>query len=99
MSFNGSTAYGDRSRLPFHVTSSDWQESDQVLAGILTDFGSQTTAVAFGGRGEFDGLMTGAFRRPRVEGEFSGEDLRAWDTPWGGAAGHLVIVLHEELCG
>src|SRR5207247_3296311 len=28
---------------------------------------------------------------PRVEGEFSGEDLRAWDTPWGGATGHLVI--------
>ena len=24
--------------------------------------------VAFGGRGEFDGAMTGAFRRPRVEG-------------------------------
>ena len=28
----------------FHVTSGDWQESDQVLAGILTDFGSPTRA-------------------------------------------------------
>ena len=34
-----------RSRLPFHVTSSDWQESDQVLAGIISDFGSPTGAV------------------------------------------------------
>ena len=40
-----------RSRLPFHVTSSDWQESDQLLAGIITDFGSPTGA--------------GAVRRPR----------------------------------
>ena len=52
----------------FHVTSGDWQESDQVLAGILTDFGARTGPVAFGGRGEFDGAMTGPFRRPRVEG-------------------------------
>ena len=39
-----------------------------MLAGILTDFGSPTGAVTFGGRGEFDGVMTGPFRRPRVEG-------------------------------
>ena len=64
VTFSGTTAYGDRSRLPFHVTSSDWQESDQVLAGIITDFGSPTGAVAFGGRGEFDGVMTGAVPQP-----------------------------------
>src|SRR5262249_28114136 len=36
--FQGSTAWGERSRFTFHVTSGDWQESDQVLAGIITDF-------------------------------------------------------------
>jgi translocation and assembly module TamB len=35
--------------------------------------------------------MTGAFRRPRVEGDFTSEDLRAWDTPWGSGSGHVVI--------
>ena len=54
-----------------------------MLAGIMTDFGSRTGPVAFGGRGEFDGVMTGPFRRPRVEGDFSGADLWAWDTLWG----------------
>ena len=91
VTFQGSTAWGERSRLPFHVTSSDWQESDQVLAGIMTDFGRPTGAVAFGGRGEFDGLMTGPFRAPRVEGEFSGEDLRAFDTLWGAGDAHIVV--------
>ena len=38
--FQGQTAYGQRSRIPFHVTSLDWQESDRVLAGIMTTFGS-----------------------------------------------------------
>jgi TamB, inner membrane protein subunit of TAM complex len=91
VSFQGDTAWGEASRFPFHVTSSDWQESDQVLAGIITDFGSRTGAVAFGGRGEFDGVMTGAFKRPRVEGLFSGEDLRAWDTLWGSGTSHIVV--------
>ncbi len=40
VAFQGTTAWSDRSRIQFHVTSSDWQESDQVLAGIITDFGS-----------------------------------------------------------
>ncbi|MGC4083269.1 MAG: hypothetical protein QM736_14460 [Vicinamibacterales bacterium] len=87
----GATAWGDESNVRFHVTSADWQESDQVLAGILTDFGSKTGAVAFGGRGEFDGALTGPFRSPRVEGLFSGEDMRAWDTLWGDGSAHIVI--------
>jgi hypothetical protein len=91
VTFEGSTAYGAQSRIPFHVTSGDWQESDQLLAGILTDFGSRTGPVAFGGRGEFDGLMTGAFRRPRVEGRFRGDELRAFDAFWGAADGHIVV--------
>ncbi|HEY7292912.1 MAG TPA: translocation/assembly module TamB domain-containing protein [Vicinamibacterales bacterium] len=91
VTFEGSTAYGDDSRMPFHVTSSDWQESDQLLAGIITDFGSPTGPVAFGGRGEFDGVFTGPFRRPRVEGNFKGDGLRAFDTSWGSAAGHITV--------
>jgi hypothetical protein len=91
VTFDGTTAWGEDSRIPFHVVSRDWQESDQLLAGIITDFGSPTGVVAFGGRGEFDGMMTGAFRRPRVEGDFTGEDLRAWDTTWGDGGGHIIV--------
>ena len=91
VTFSGTTEYGVRSRLPFHVTSGDWQESDQVLAGIISDFGSPTGAVEFGGRGEFDGVMTGAFRSPRVDGLFTGEDLRAFDTLWGDGSAHIVV--------
>ena len=43
VAFEGRTAYGERSTIPFHVTSADWQESDRVLAGIMTAFGSSTT--------------------------------------------------------
>jgi translocation and assembly module TamB len=91
VTFDGSTAWGDESRFRFHVTSRDWQESDQVLAGLMRDFGSSSDAVvAIGGRGEFDGMMTGPFREARVEGLFSGEDLRAWDTTWGQGSAHIV---------
>jgi hypothetical protein len=91
VSFDGRTDWGEESAFRFHVTSGDWQESDQVLAGLLTDFGAKTGSVAFGGRGEFDGAMTGPFRRPRVEGEFSGEDMRAWDTLWGDGGAHIIV--------
>ena len=91
VSFDGSTAWGERSRLPFRVVSSDWQESDQVLAGILTDFGAPTRPVAFGGSGAFDGIMIGPFRNPRVEGRFQGESLRAFDTLWGSGDGQVVF--------
>ena len=67
--FQGETAYGQRSRIPFHVTSLDWQESDRVLAGIMTAFGSPTGAIPIGGYGEFDGVMLEAFSRPRIEGQ------------------------------
>jgi translocation and assembly module TamB len=91
VTFEGQTAWGEQSRFAFHVMSRDYQESDQILAGILTDFGSRTDAVAFGGRGEFEGVMTGAFRRPRIQGVFGGEDLRAWDTRWGDGTGKIVV--------
>jgi hypothetical protein len=91
VTFGGTTAYGERSRLPFHVVSSDWQESDQVLVGIIKDFGGSAHDVEFGGRGEFDGVMTGAFRSPRVEGTFTGENLRGFDTLWGSGAARIVV--------
>ena len=87
----GRTAWGDRSALAFHVTSGDWQESDQWLTAVMTAFGSPTRPVPVGGAGRFDGRMLGAFRRPRVEGRFAGDRMRAWDVEWGAAAADLVI--------
>jgi hypothetical protein len=87
----GRTAFGDRSRLPFHVTSGDWQESDRLLASVMTAFGNPTAPIAIGGSGTFDGVMTGAFRQPRVEGRFTGEHVRAWDVDWGAAEAGVVI--------
>ena len=89
--FDGAADWNARGRFNFHVVTRDFQEADQLLAGIITDFGSPTGVVPFGGRGEFDGTMTGAFNRPRVEGAFSGEDLRAWDTLWGTGGAHIVV--------
>ncbi len=89
--FEGRTAYGERSRLPFHVTSADWQASDRLLAGVVTAFGSPTGAIPIGGHGTFDGVMLQSFRAPRIEGVFTGERMRAWDVLWGSARGRAVI--------
>ena len=76
-------AYGERSKIPFRVTSRNWQESDRFLAGIMTAFGAPTRAIPIDGVGKFDGVMLGAFRRPRIEGRFTGCEMRAWDVTWG----------------
>jgi translocation-and-assembly-module (TAM) inner membrane subunit TamB-like protein len=89
--FEGITAYGERSKIPFHVTSLDWQESDRVLAGIMTAFGSSTGAVPIGGHGQFDGVMLLSFGRPRIEGHFAGDRMRAWDVFWGSGTADVVI--------
>jgi hypothetical protein len=89
--FEGRTAWGERSNIPFHVTSADWQESDRLLAGILTAFGSSTRAIPIGGYGTFDGVMLNRFSRPRIEGAFVGERMTAWDVVWGSARGTAVI--------
>ena len=89
--FEGQTAYGGASQIPFHVSSADWQESDRVFAGLLTAFGVRTRAIPIGGYGTFDGVMTETFRRPRIEGDFSGEQMRAWDVVWGAVEGAAVI--------
>jgi len=90
--FDGTTNWaGEDARLPFHVTSANWQESDRFLAGVMTAFGSPTHAVQMDGAGEFDGVLTGAFRRPRIEGRFKGQAMRAFDVTWGTATADAVI--------
>ena len=89
--YHGQTAYGEDSRIPFHVTSLDWQESDRVLAGIMTTFGAPTGAVPIDGNGQFDGTMLASFSKPRIEGKFTGDRLRAWDVVWGHADADVVI--------
>ncbi|HMC77759.1 MAG TPA: translocation/assembly module TamB domain-containing protein [Vicinamibacterales bacterium] len=89
--FKGRTAWAQRSEIPFHVTSLDWLESDRVLAGIMTAFGAPTGAIDIGGRGEFDGVLYESFSRPRIEGRFVGDRMRAWDTIWGHGVADLVI--------
>ena len=87
----GRTAYGDQSRMPFHVSSADWQESDRFFAAVLTAFGSRTNAIQVGGYGTFDGVMLNSFRRPRIEGRFAGQRMNAFDVEWGNATGNAVI--------
>ena len=87
----GVTAYGEASRLPFHVTSADWQESDRLLAAAMTAFGNPSRAIPIGGYGTFDGIMLDSLRQPRVEGTFDIERLRAFDVLWGSADGKAII--------
>lgn len=89
--FEGETAYGERSRIPFHVTTIDWQQSDRLLAAIMTTFGAPTNAVPVGGYGQFDAVLHESFTRPRIEGTFTGREMRAWGVRWGTASGGAVI--------
>jgi hypothetical protein len=90
--FSGSTSWQwDGARIPFHVTSANWQESDRLLVGLMTALGSPTRAVPMDGAGEFDGVLTGAFRRPRIEGRLRGRAMQAFDVVWGEAEADVVI--------
>jgi hypothetical protein len=91
VSFSGRMAHDGSNAFPFAVTSHDWQESDRVLAAIMTAVGGPTGAIEVGGRGTFNGRMTGSFSSPRIEGHFTGDAVRAWDVTWGTAAADLVI--------
>ncbi|MCA1583375.1 MAG: hypothetical protein LC791_00910, partial [Acidobacteria bacterium] len=91
VTFEGETDAGERSRLPFHVTSANWQESDRLLAGLMTAFGGTTRAIPIDGVGEFDGVMLGAFRRPRIEGRMVGDEMRGFDVTWGEVEGQVVV--------
>jgi hypothetical protein len=57
----------------------------------MTAFGNPTRPIAIGGAGVFDGVMRGAFRRPRVDGRFVGDHVRAWDVDWGSATAEVHI--------
>ena len=89
--FDGRTAYGDRSRVPFHVTSSDWQQSARELAGIITAFGSPTRPAELGGAGTFDGVLLNAFWNPRIEGLLKAAHMSVWDVDWGSGESHVVV--------
>lgn len=89
--FRGRTAWDKRVEAPVHVTSSDWQASDRLLAAVLTAFGSRTPAIEVGGRGEFDGTITRSFSNPLIKGDFKGHDMRAWDVVWGSGSGSVTI--------
>ena len=91
IAFEGATAYGERSKMPFRLTSRNWQESDRLLAGIMTAFGAPTGAIAVDGAGKFDGVLLGAFRRPRIEGRFTGAEMRAWEVNWGEVDADFVV--------
>ena len=91
ISFTGRMASDGTAEFPFHVTSHDWQESDRLLVAIMSAVSGPTHAVEVGGRGMFDGVMTGSFSAPRIEGQFVGDDVRAWDVRWGSAVADLVI--------
>jgi hypothetical protein len=91
VTFEGATAWGERSKIPFRVTSANWQESDRLLAGIMTAFGPSTRAIPVDGVGRFDGVLLGAFRRPRIEGRFTGAEMRTFGVTWGDVDGDVVI--------
>ena len=91
ITFDGRTAWGRDSRMPFHVRSADWQEADRVMAAVMTAFGRPTGAIAVAGHGEMEGVMRGAFLAPRIEARFDGDDIRAWNVDWGHGAGDVVV--------
>jgi hypothetical protein len=89
--FDGQTAWGDNSNIRFDVTSADLQESDRVLAAMMTAFGAPTNAITVGGTAQFSGVLTESIGRPRVEGKFVAEDLHAFDVNWGSGEAGLVV--------
>jgi translocation and assembly module TamB len=58
---------------------------------MMTAFGSPTNAVSVGGSAEFSGTMFESLQRPRVEGTFVAENLKAFDVDWGTGKAGLVI--------
>ena len=92
VSFSGH-ARGNSVNVPFHVTSHDWQKSDRLFAAIMNNFNpnSQMGAIEVGGRGTFDGVLTKEFRAPRIEGRFSGDQMRAFKVLWGPGTGDIVV--------
>jgi hypothetical protein len=92
MEIEGATTMrGEDARLPFFVASADWQESDRVFAQVLTALGSPTAPIEIAGYGTFQGVLLNDVRKPRIEGTFDTDHMRAWDVDWGAARGRAII--------
>ena len=91
MSFQGRTAWGEGSRIAFDVLSADWQESDRVMAAVMTAFGRPTGELTLDGHGTMTGVMLGSLASPRVEAAFAGDAIRAWNVEWGRGEGDIVV--------
>ena len=89
--FGGRTAWGADTRIAFDVASANWQESDRLMAAIMTAAGTPTGAFAVDGYGTLDGVLLGDLASPRVEATFAGEDVRAWNVDWGTGRGEFVV--------
>jgi translocation and assembly module TamB len=88
------TSEGGRLNMPVHLTSYDAQESDRLLAAILTERGSATNVIPVGGAFTFDGKLTESFAALRAAGRFAGESIYAFKNTWGRTTGD--IVLHDN---
>ena len=91
MSFQGRTDWGADSRIPFDVVSADWQESDRVMAAVMTAFGRPTGDLTLEGHGTMTGVMLGALASPRIEAAFAGDAIWAWNVEWGRGEGDIVV--------
>lgn len=91
LTFRGTTGWRDNTNVNFRVVSTDWQESDRLLAAVLTAFGSRTNPIEIGGRGVFDGTVTRWIGRPLITGHFVGQRMRAWDVLWGSAEADISV--------
>ena len=89
--FQGRTAFGEHSRIPFHVSSSNWQESDRLMASFLTAVGRPTGEIEVHGFGLLDGVMLGPFASPRLEARFLGKEIQAWNVQWGTGSGTIAV--------
>ena len=89
--FEGRTEIGADADISFRVRSADWQDSDRLMAAVLTATGRPTNEVAVGGWGQMRGTMRGSLSDPRIEGQFDGQDVHAWNVAWGKGSGHVVI--------
>ncbi len=91
MTFRGRTAWGGEARIPFDVVSADWQESDRVMAAVMTAFGRPTGDLTLEGHGTLTGVLQGALASPRIEAAFAGDAIEAWNVDWGRGEGDIVV--------
>jgi hypothetical protein len=89
--FDGHTGSSVDTRIPFQVTSTDWQESFRLMTSVMTAAGSDTDPFEVDGVGTFVGVWLGDLAAPRIEARFTGEGLRAWNVVWGAGGGDLVV--------